>query len=73
MCITKKKNTCLNHIQVLWVPFDSISGATSELVSADCTGDIALWDICRGRCISWIDSEQAKPINGMMSFLFNCL
>uniref|UniRef100_A0A2S2NNV8 WD repeat-containing protein 11 n=1 Tax=Schizaphis graminum TaxID=13262 RepID=A0A2S2NNV8_SCHGA len=51
--------------KLLWVPFDSVSGASSELVSADCTGDIALWDVCRGRCISWIDSEQAKPVNGL--------
>ncbi|VVC35482.1 Hypothetical protein CINCED_3A000598 [Cinara cedri] len=51
--------------KLLWVPFDSVAGASCELVSADCAGDIALWDVCRGRCISWIDSDQAKPIIGM--------
>jgi len=55
--------------QILWAPFDSVSGASSELVSADCTGDIALWDVCRGRCISWIDSEQAKPVNGEIFYV----
>lgn len=58
----------LNHFQVLWVPFDSVSGASSELVSADCAGNIALWDVCRGRCISWIDSDQTKPVSGKVSF-----
>jgi len=65
------KYFCLTHSQLLWVPFDSVSGATSELVSADYAGDIALWDVCRGRCVSWIDSEQAKPINGVF-LCFNC-
>lgn len=59
------------HSQLLWVPFDSVSGATSELVSADCAGDIALWNVCQGQCVSWIDSEQAKPINGVFLW-FNC-
>ncbi|XP_050546910.1 WD repeat-containing protein 11-like isoform X2 [Daktulosphaira vitifoliae] len=51
--------------KLLWVPFDSDSGASSELVSADFSGDIALWDVCRGRLITWIDSEQAKPVIGL--------
>jgi len=54
----------------LWAPFDSISGATSELVSADYAGDIALWDICQGRCISWINSEQTKPVIGKACFIY---
>jgi len=56
----------------LWVPFDAICGASSELVSADCAGDIALWDVCRGRCISWIDSEQTKPVIGKVFLLRDC-
>ncbi|XP_050421580.1 WD repeat-containing protein 11-like [Adelges cooleyi] len=51
--------------KLLWVPFDCDLGASSELVSADFAGDIALWDVCRGRCIMWIDSDQAKPVNGL--------
>lgn len=62
----------LKHFQVLWVPFDSASGASCELVSADCAGDIALWDVCRGRCISWIDSEQAKPVIGKVCLSYDC-
>lgn len=59
------------RFQVLWVPFDSVSGASSELVSADCGGDIALWDVCRGRCISWMDSEQIKPVIGNVFHLLD--